>query len=91
MVVDDEGHPIPPAQGADIPGLLEKRSLVQFLFPQLHAGHTALQSRFHLLIQRLLPGPSPVSNGVKQHIPLIALHNWLPSPVPPGSGGTWHR
>ena len=84
VVIYKEGDAIPAAQGAQLLCLLEEGRFVQFLLPQLHTGYAALQRRLHLLIQGLFPGPGPVGDGVEQHMPLIALHTWLPSPAPPG-------
>ena len=50
IVVDDEGHPVPVAEGADLPGFVQEGGFVQLLFPQLDAGDASLQGGFHLLV-----------------------------------------
>ena len=42
------------AQGVDLNGLLQKIGVIQMLFPQLHAGGTALQGTFQDVYKRQL-------------------------------------
>ena len=64
VVVDEQRHAVLLAQGVDLNGLLQKIGVIQMLFPQLHAGGTALQGAFHLLVQGLLAHPGAVGHGV---------------------------
>ena len=91
VVIHNKGYVVPAAQGADVLSLLKKRRFVQLFLPQLHTSYAAFQCRFYLLIESLLPAPGPVGDSIEQHMPLIAFHSLLLSPVPPGSGGTWRR
>ena len=51
-------------EGVDLDGFLQKLCIPQLLFSQLHAGGTALQGAFHLLVQGLLAHPGAVGHGV---------------------------
>ena len=64
VVVDEQWHTVLLAQGVDLNGLLQKLCIPQLLFSQLHAGGTALQGAFHLLVQGLLAHPGAVGHGV---------------------------
>ena len=64
VVVDEQRHAVLLAQGVNLNGLLQKLCIPQLLFPQLHAGGTALQGAFHLLVQGLLAHPGAVGHGV---------------------------
>ena len=81
IVVDDERHAVPAAEGPNLPGLSQKGVGIQLLFPQLHAGHAPLQGGLHLLIQRLPAHPGTVGHGVKPHGLFIALHIGRPPPA----------
>ena len=64
VVVDEQWHTVLLAQAVDLNGLLQKIGVIQLLFSQLHAGGTALQGAFHLLVQGLLAHPGAVGHGV---------------------------
>ena len=83
IVVDDEGDTVLLAQGMNFFRLLQKILIAHVLFPKLYAGDATAKRFLHLLIQCFLSHPSPVGDGIEQHIFFIALHTWLPSPAPP--------
>ncbi len=62
VIVDEKGHIVFFAQVVELKCLLQEGFLVPAPFPQLNAGHAALQGALHLLIEGLTAHPGTVSD-----------------------------